>query len=132
MALHVVEGREVVLLLLQQGGAVVVDRIGHREDLGALLGPAHAAQHQVDLALLGGLDGARPFHLLRFDLKAEPFGELGDQLAVGADQLAVLEAGHRHVAVEADGELAGRDRLGRVGQRNAAAKPATAPAMQKS
>ena len=51
--------------------------------------------------------------ICRVDLEPELAGDLGDQLAVGADQLAVLEAGHRHVAVDADGELAGLDRLGR-------------------
>ena len=79
----------------------------------ALLGPAHRAEHDVDLALLGGLDQRRPLHLLRLDLEAEICGDHGQQLAVGADQLAVLPARHRHVAVDADRELAGLDRLRR-------------------
>jgi len=48
------------------------------------------------------------------DLEAEIGRELGQQRPVGADQLAVLHARHRHVAVDADGELAGLDGLGRL------------------
>jgi hypothetical protein len=51
------------------------------------------------------------------DLEAEALGDQHHELAVGADQLAVFEPGHRHVAVERDVQLPGLHGLGRRGTR---------------
>ena len=67
--------------------------------------------HDVELALLGRLDQRRPVHLLRARLKSDLLGDIDHELAVGAAELAVLDLGHRHVAVHADGELARRHGL---------------------
>ena len=65
----------------------------------------------------------------RLDLEAEIGRDLGQQRAVGADELAVLSARHRHVAVDADGELAGLDGLGRLRHGRAGGERRSAPTM---
>src|SRR5579885_3594770 len=112
LALHVREGAVVGRLLLGKRGAEVVDRVRQKHDLRAWLDPAHGAMHHVELALLGRLNFGGPLHHVGLDLEAEPLGDQRHDLAVRADELAVLHAGHRHVAVQPDIEDAGLQRLG--------------------
>jgi hypothetical protein len=78
-------------LLLCHQRARVVDGVRDVDHLGARLGPTHHAVHRIAAARLDRLDLGRPLHQRGLDLEPDLVGDPAHDLAVYADQLAVLE-----------------------------------------
>jgi hypothetical protein len=98
---------EGLVLLHRRIGAGVVNFVRQQHGLAALVGPGRIAADPVGATGWNRGKAGGPFHGLCLDLHAETIGDALQHFGIGADDLAIANGHHRHVAGRCHGDVAG-------------------------